>query len=117
MSTDWSNIVARPEALEPRRLLSATVVNGTLHIVGTNTGDAIVVYAPPPPPVGRHLRRPPPRAGEQRAPRGVPIPRGRHHRRLRPRAGGGRRRPARRPQRARPGRARPLAHRRRPRQR
>src|SRR4051794_17393165 len=36
------------ETLESRRLLSASVVSGTLQIVGTNAADAIVVYASPP---------------------------------------------------------------------
>ena len=36
------------EAFESRRLLSASVVDGTLLIVGTSAGDAIVVYASPP---------------------------------------------------------------------
>ena len=44
-----------PHALEPRRLLSAGVVDGTLRVVGSNAADAIVVYQSPAHAVGQFV--------------------------------------------------------------
>lgn len=43
------------ELLESRRLLSASVVNGTLFVVGTGAADSIVLYASPPHAPGHYV--------------------------------------------------------------